>query len=160
MKYHYVHHISDTLEEVKNYFAIHKLHNQVTVELLKYVALARLSLVGATQLLCARFLGQYSDEDGSLDRELRKVFAQLRIIIGDSRNTDAHLFMLRCIIRSHGNQELTKIIEKSQFHWLKLQLNDEDNRVQVLAYWVSSKTDNMNKARNFIGKDQQIFEVI
>lgn len=129
MKYHYVHHISDTLEEVKKYFAIHTLHNQVTVELLKYVALARLSLVGATQLLCARFLGQYSGKDSSLDRELRKVFAQLRIIIGDNRNTNAHLFILRFIIRSHGNQELTKIIEKSQFHWLKLQLNDEDNMV-------------------------------
>lgn len=129
MKYHYVHHISDTLEEVTKYFAIRPLHNQVTVELLKYVALARLSLVGATQLLCARYLGQYSDEDSSLDRELRKVFAQLRIIIGDNRNTDAHFFMLRLIIRSHGNQELTKIIEKSQFHWLKLQLSDEDNTV-------------------------------
>ena len=129
MKYHYVHHISDTLEEVKKYFAIQQLHNQVTVELLKYVALARLSLVGATQLLCARYLEQYSDEDSSLDRELRKVFAQLRIIIGDNRNTDAHLFMLRFIIRSHGNQELTKIIEKSQYHWLQLQFDNKDNTV-------------------------------
>ena len=129
MNYHYVHYISDLLEIVKKYFADHVVHNEITMDLLKYVALARLSLVGATQLLCFRFLAQYKNENNTLDNELRKVFAQLREIIGDNRNTDAHMFMLRHIIRCHGNRELIKIIEESQFHWLALQMDNGNNTV-------------------------------
>lgn len=129
MNYHYVHYISDLLEIVKKYFADHAVHNEITMDLLKYVALARLSLVGATQLLCSRFLEQYKNENKVLDNELRKVFAQLRELIGDNRNTEAHMFMLRHIIHCHGNRELIKIIEESQFHWLALQMDDGNNTV-------------------------------
>lgn len=129
MSYHYVHYISDILEIVKKYFSDHAVHNEITMDLLKYVALARLSLVGATQLLCSRFLEQYKNENKVLDNELRKVFAQLRELIGDNRNTDAHMFMLRHVIRCHGNRELIKIIEESQFHWLALQMDDGNNTV-------------------------------
>ena len=129
MNHHYVHYISDLLEIVKTYFADHAVHNEITMDLLKHVALARLSLVGAAQLLCCRFLEQYKNENCTLDNELHKVFAHLREIIGDNRNTDAHMFMLRHIIRCHGNRELMKIIEESQFNWLALQTNNENNTV-------------------------------
>lgn len=106
------------------------------MELLEKVALARLGLVGALHLVCAKYKEQCKDEDKKLDLKRREVFAHLIEIFGGNRNTDVHMFILRHIIRFCGNRGLRTVIEESQFEWLELDLNSDNNMVRFVSIWV------------------------
>ena len=118
---------------MRTYFAEHPIPTKITVELLEKVALARLGLVGASHLLCEKYQEQCKDEDKKLDLKRREVFADLMEICDGNRNTDAHMFILRHIIRSCGNRGLRTVIEESQFKWLELEMNNDNNTVRSVT---------------------------
>ena len=118
---------------MRTYFAEHPSPTKITVELLEKVALARLGLVGASHLLCEKYQEQCKDEDKKLDLKRREVFADLIEIFDGNTNTDAHMFILRHIIRSCGNRGLRTVIEESQFKWLELDMNNDNDTVRFVT---------------------------
>lgn len=108
-----------------NYFEKNPTHEEISVELLKNVALARLAVIGASSLLSKAYL----PNEAQINNDLKRLFALLMKFIKDVRNSEGHMFLLRQVIRCHGSRELQIIIEKSQFDWLGLKADEENELV-------------------------------
>ena len=87
-------------------------------------------MTNAAELLCTCYLDKNVDD--KINAILQKVFALLMKLIKDDRNSDGHMFLLRQILRNHGNRELQLIIEESQHDWLMIKHTAEEEKVNHL----------------------------
>ncbi|XP_057290514.1 E3 ubiquitin-protein ligase rnf213-alpha-like isoform X3 [Hydractinia symbiolongicarpus] len=125
----YISFLHSALKNVLNYFEKKPTHEEISVELLKNVALARLAVIGASSLLSKAYLPNEEMHSSQINNDLKRLFALLMKFIKDVRNSEGHMFLLRQVIRCHGSRELQIIIEKSQFDWLGLKTDEENELV-------------------------------
>ena len=117
----YVRHVTNMLERALKSVRELQHTDEMNINLLKQVAYARLSLVGASSILCQRYLTDYKISDAKQEKEFKQLLALLTKFIMAAQNSDGHMFLLRQIIRNYGNRELQLVIEQSQINCLNLQ---------------------------------------
>lgn len=108
------------------------VHSNISLELLKQVASTRMAVSESAQLLCSRYFTKEIPYDRVLDEKLQRLFAYLMKLNQKYINSDGYLFLLRLIIRSHGSRALHIIIQESQFDWLALKVQEEE---EVFSYY-------------------------
>lgn len=102
---------------------------EITVNLLKQVARARVAITATCKLLSDIYLVENPDIDEPSRSKLEEFFPLLANFTNNPPNTDVHLFIQRQIIFEHGNREMAELVRRSQYGWLELQTDQANQPV-------------------------------
>ena len=107
----------------------------IDVPLLEGIASTRLFLAISAQILCVWFLKEKNAVELRLKTALDRFFATLTKFILKHKDSQAHYFLLKQIIRNHGLRSLKEIVMKSEFEWL-LSRNEETINVNTYFFLI------------------------
>ena len=107
----------------------------INADHLKNVARARVSIVSACKLLCDIHITGKEVDRNDLET-LQAFFPLLMMYIQQEPNSQLHFFVLRQIVFEHGSRELDQVIQRSEYDWLKLHINDPAGQNTVRFFTV------------------------
>ena len=129
--------ISEELVDAYNLIQEVKASKFLTeVSFLERTATLRVILSISAKILCAWFLAEEKSVDQRLKSTLDKFFATLTKFVLKYKNSEAHIYLLKQVVRNHGIQSLKEIVMKSEMEWL---LTEDIDSVSIYLFFYISK---------------------